>query len=286
MGAFRRALQILAPFIFSTLMITLIVLSVRISIAQAARNYGPDNDYLADTTGERGKIVKDMIVIQPPNDSDGDLRGKIFNESLSKEFTDKYQQKFGYTEIERVYNSPNRYTYYDDLYGFKGSPQEQTQARRDFADYMLKRLAEYHVDNYTKHSPNAKFIYDTKERLSNLNVEVSRFRFDMNYEIAGNTFELKVKNPYLDLADIKVDMNPATIGPSQVNEATLSLGRPVTKNLYAELHYKNVDGVVQYIARRSINPHLGATATFSTFVRDYGITPRQSLYLTGINYIF
>ena len=254
--------------------------------AQAARNYQTHMGYLSDTDGERAKIVHEMVVVQPPTIDGPPLRERIFNEKLSKEFSDRYEEKFGRTEVERVYNSPNRYTFYDDLYGFKGTPQEQTEERHKFADFMMRRLVEYHVDNFAQHNPRAKVIWEAKEKLSQMNVQVQQVRFDINYQIAGNTFDMKVKNPWFDLARVRMQMNPSAIGPGPIDETTVSIGRPITDRIGVEAHYKFTDGVATYIARRSITPNLGSTMTVSTFTRQSGLTIRESLYLGGLNYVF
>ena len=254
--------------------------------AFAQRDYTDHSGYLVSTEGERDRRTSDMIIIQPPASDGPTLQQYIFNEKLSKEFSDRYEEKFGRTEVERVYNSPNRYTYYDDMYGFKGTPEQANQERRDFADFMIRRLAEYHVDNFTKSNPRARVIWEAKERLSNVNVQVQQFRFDVNYEIAGNTFDMKIANPYLTMARVRIQMNPSALGPGPVDEATISLGRPVTKSLSLETHFKTQDGVISYIARQAITPRLGGTLTVSTFLKQSGVTNRESLYLSGFSYVF
>ncbi len=255
-------------------------------LAYAARSYGNHNGYLQTIDGERDRNVEDMIVIQPPKVTGPTLRDRIFNDKLSKEFSDQYEEKFGRTEVERVYNSPNRYTYYDDVYGFKGTPQEASEERRKFADFMVRRLTEYHVDQFAQTNPRAKVVWEAKERLSQMKVEVKKVRFNMNYQIAGNTFDMKVDNPWLETSRIRLQMNPSAIGPGPIDEATFSIGRPVTNKLALEAHYKLMDGVISYIARRSITPQLGSTMTVSTFTRKDGITKRESVYLSGLSYVF
>ena len=258
--------------------------------AFASRNYGQHEGYLTTVEGERGRVIADLIVVQPPKTDGPSLQQKIFNDKLNKEFSDRYEEKFGRTEVERVYNSPNRFTYYDDMYGFKGTPQQVSEERRNFADFMIRRLAEYHVDHFAQTNQSVKAVWEAKEKLSKVNVEVSSFRFNVNYQIAGNVFDMKIDNPYLDLFRYRLQMNAAALGPGPVEESTLSLGRPLTKKLYLEAHYKMVDGVATYIARRSITPALGSTLTVSTFTKDVGtrkdINIRESLYLAGLSYVF
>lgn len=259
------------------------------SYAEASRSYKKHEGYLNTVEGERSRVISEMIVIQPPRLEGPTLQDRIFNQKLIKEFSDRYEEKFGRTQVERIYYSPNRYTFYDDLYGFKGTPQQVSEERRNFADFMVRRLVEYHVDNFTKTNPRAKAVWEAKEALSKVNVEVSKFKFNMNYEIAGNVFDMKVENPYFDLFRYRLQMNPSALGPGPVDESTLSVGRPLTKSIYMEAHYRMVDGVVTYIGRRSITPSLGSTLTVSTFTKDIGVkipNVRESLYLAGLSYVF
>lgn len=256
------------------------------SPANAKRNFGPHTGYLISTERERETEVKDMVVVQPPPPTGPELHERIFNEKLTKEFRDRYEEKFGRTEVERVYNSPNRYTYYNDAYGFKGTPQEENDERRRYGDFVVRRLLEYHIDNYAQHDPKLRPAWEAKERLKEFKVEVAQFRFDMQYSIAGNTFDVKMNNPWLSLTRVRLQMDPGKFGPAPVDETTLSLGRGVTETIFFESHYAFTDGTLSFIQRKLITPALGGTLTESTFTKPIGKTPRESKYLAGLTYIF
>ena len=63
---------------------------------------------------------------------------------------------------------------------------------------MMKRLGEWHLDNYLKTNPGARGIYELKEQMSSMKVEVQSFQFDMRYEIAGNTAGFSREEPLLE----------------------------------------------------------------------------------------
>ena len=250
------------------------------------RDYTQHSGYLAATDRERDTEIRDMVPIQPPAPLGPSLSQRIFNDKLTKEFRDRYEEKFGRTEVEQVYNSPNRYSYFNDLYGFKGTPQEIMDERQRYGDFVIRRLLEYHVDEYAQNDPKARPIWEAKERLKEIRVEVASFRFDFNYSIAGNTFDMKLQNPYLSTSRVRLQMDPGRFGPAPVNEVTYSLGRPITRTVSAELHYAVYDGVVSFIQRKALAPNLGLSFTESGTTKDGGTSPRESKYLAGLLYIF
>jgi hypothetical protein len=257
--------------------------------ALAKRDYGSNSGYLVSTAGERDVELKDMPIAHPPASLGPSINERIFNEKLVKEFRDRYDEQFGRTEADRVYNSPNRFSYYDDLFGFKGTPQEENDAKRAYGDFVVRRLLEYHVDNYAQNDPKLRPAWEAKERLKEFKVEVAQFRFDMQYSIAGNTFDMRMVNPYFSLFRLRLQMDPGAFGPAPIKETTFSLGRNLTQKIFVEGHYAVIDGVVTVIERRQLTPALGGTITESTFTKGVGINPlipRESRYLAGLSYVF
>ena len=249
------------------------------------RNYGPHSGYVAAAETEKDVEYVDMIPIAPPPDLPS-FNQRIFNDSLLKEFRDRYEEKFGRTEVERVYNSPNKYSYYNDLYGFKGTAQEMDLERRRYGDFVLRRLLEYHVDNYAKNDPKVRPVWEAKERLKDIRVQIHKIRIDFNYSIAGNTLDVNLYNPYFPLARTRVQMDPAIFGPADVKETTFSIGRPLTVKTSAEVHYALTDGLLSLIQRRSLTPALGCSFTESWTTKATGTSPRERKFLAGISYYF
>lgn len=249
--------------------------------AFAARDYKKHEGYIDSTAGERETQYSDVVLIPPPGDDGPNLRDRIFNDKLSREFRERYEEKFGRTEVERVYNSPNRFTYYDDVYGMRGTPEEITDQRRSFGEFMLRRLAEFHVENWAKNDPKVRPVWEAKERLSELNIQVQEFRLDAKYSLAGNTLDMLVVNPYVSTARVRMELSG--LG---VYETIVTLGRNITPTVGVETDYKVTDGVVQYILRKALTPALSGTLSASTFTRESGLTIRESVYLSGLSYVF
>ncbi|MES2856581.1 MAG: hypothetical protein V4692_11995, partial [Bdellovibrionota bacterium] len=202
---------------------------------------------------------------------------------------DKYEEKFGRTEIERIYYAPNRSSYYNDVYGLRGTPEEINNERREFADFMIRRLTEYHVDDYLKNDPDARPIYEAKERISNIRVEVQQYRFDLKYSISGNTFDVRVYNPYLDLAQVRFQMEPGTFGPAPVTETRLQFQKQITPKVGLASEYLITEGIVTLIGSRALAKNVTGTLSASTFTNDTNYADeiiRESIYLAGVGYVF
>ena|GEM_PF-3478718 len=259
-----------------------------------ARDYRPHEGYVDSTLAERGAQYTDLQIIDPIASQGPSLRDQIFNPELTHEFQEKYNDKFGRTDAEHIFNSPNRTSYYNDVW-FQGTPEEYSEQRRQFGDYMLKRLAEWHVDNYLKTNPSVRGIYELKEKVSTMNVKVQSFQFDMRYEIAGNTADLVVKNPYLKTAKVRLQMNPGSIGPSTIDETIVTVGTDITRTISFETFYSMPLDKISFVATKGLAPGLAATASLVDGQRDLGPDPtrglasnwiRESIYLGGLSYVF
>lgn len=276
----------------AALAIFLIVLVLPFA-AFAKRDYRPHAGYLDEdaTVAEREAVESDLVMIaQLPTEPS--LNERLFNEKLSREFRDRYEQKFGRTDAERIYYSPNRNTYYNDMY-YRGSPQELTDERRRFGDYMIKRLAEYHVEDYMKNDPRGKVLYTIKERVSNVGVSVQKFRFDARYEIAGNTFDLIVKNPYLDNSRVRLQMNQGSFGPGPIQETIVTIGKNVTPTISVETYFIQPITRFSFVARKALSPTVSTTVSALSGRRDVGVIAgtdqtwiTEDVYLWGMNFIF
>ena len=246
-----------------------------------ARDYKAHFGYTADVAGEREERVEDLVVITPPEPQGPPLQNRIFNETLSREFTDRYHAKFGYTEQQRAYNAPNQHTYYTDQFGYEGTAEQTDAEKRKFAEFMMRRLAEFHVENYAKNDPKVRPVWQAKERISNLNASVGKnIRLSGKYSIAGNSADIIVKNPWVD-SKIVLFMKGAG-----VEESVLSLSKGITKTVSAESHYKFNDGIVTLIGRKSITSALSTTLTTSTFTKSTGSSTRESVYLAGLSFSY
>lgn len=275
-------------------LIVIVAALLSCSVSAFARNYRTHSGYVDSTIAERGDPSTDLQIIEPLPFDGPPLKNLIFNDKLSKEFEEKYNDKFGRTDAERVFASPNRTSYYNDVW-FRGSPEEYNEERHKFADYMIKRLVEYHVDDFTKNNPNGRAIYEFKEAVSNVNVKVSSFQFDLRYEIAGNTADFIVKNPYLSIAKVRLQMNPGAFVPGTPDETIVTLGTEVTRTISFETYFSSPLNNVSFVGRKQLGRAVQGTVSLLDAQRDLGPDRlrtvqhrwiRENIYLAGLGYTF
>ncbi len=267
------------PTLILVLIISVLIISV-VAPSVHARNYTPHAGYIAAVKEERTEAVLDLEIFVPPPPLTS-LKSRIFNDKLSREFTDRYEAKFGRTEQQRVFNSPNRLTYYSDLWGFRGTAEEKDNEKRKFGEFMLRRLAEYHIENYAKNDPSVRPIWEAKEKISQVKMQIGkRVKFHAKYSISGNSVDIRIDNPWL-LTKITMQM-----GGGGVEETILSTSRSLTPTVSVESHWYTTDGVAALIARKALTPTIGTSLTASTFTHEHGKSQRESLYLAGVSYVF
>lgn len=257
--------------------------------AESARDFSAmktrlPRGYVADVAREKADDTRDLVWIQKPAD-EGSLSEKIFNQTLSREFRERYEQRFGQTEIERVFLAPNRLSYYNDAYGQKGTPQEMVDERRKFGEFMVRRLAEWHVENYAKTDPKVRVVWEAKEKISNYKVEVASFRIDAQYSIAGNILDIKMVNPYVQ-SKVSLLMNPDQFGPGPIDEALLSVFRQVNSRYAVEGRWRVTDGVVSLIHYKPIARVWSGSLTTSAAIHGAGRSARETLWLVGLGRSF
>ena len=260
--------------------LTVIAVALATSSLAHAREYTSHEGYTAEVQNERTEVISEMAMIEAPTPLGPPLKDQIFDEKLTKDFKERYEQKFGRTEAERVYNSPNRFTYYTDLYTFRGSPEEEDIEKRAYANYMVKKLAEYHVEKYMKSDPKTKSVWEAKERISQANVGSGSFKVKARYDLVGGKADVEIQNP---LVETKATLE---MTGSRVKESIIVLKRPITKSIALESRYKNVEGILSFVATKTFSPVLYANLTASTYTNHNPVSTRESLYLAGLNYVF
>ncbi len=246
--------------------------------------------YITDVNKEREERYEEIFWWQFPRPSaQKPLSELIFNARLSKEFKERYEEKFGRSEAERTYYHPNQYTTVqlstaETQNGVVGSVEIENRERRSFAEYMLKRLAEYHVDNYAKSDPAIRPMWELKDKISKVNVEVAKgYKFDVNYSFSGNYLDLYFDNPYVD-SKLNIQMDPNDFGPSEVQESRWIIGRAVNPKTYVESVYTTQDGIFLAVIRRQIKPGVDGSLLGSTFTHNGGTSTRESKGIVAVTF--
>lgn len=248
--------------------------------------YGLRPGYTDDVSGEVSSEPKEMILIEKPQVLQGPgLHEKIFNSELTNEFIFRYQQQFGRTEQEENYFLLNR-----DRYSITNEgiiPAEKDERRRKFAEYMMKRLTEYHAENILKTDPQFKKVYELKQRIQNIEVKVTeQTRADMMYSFVGNFFNAKVTHPYVTFLT-NVNMDPGMVFPTEPKELFFILRKAVFWNVDAELSYEVYDRAIKGLISQKLSAittfNVSQTVRFSQGQLDQN---REALTLLGLTTSF
>jgi len=244
--------------------------------------YGNHYGYLFEVTEERNKRDLEMVMLEQPKAPPKPLQEKIFNEKLSKEFQQQYESRFGQSQAEQVLNSVNRsdgYTYYS---GQNVTITEYQAQQRAFAEYMGRRLVEYHVDNWVKNDPELRPVYELKEKVSNVSVPLQKgYKFKWKYNFAGPNMEMKLENPYDIETRVRYEMTGILSAPTEV---IYSLGYQVTQKVHLGFYHKQEDGLFQVTTSRPLTGRWNTSLTLSTDTKDAGPTVKQDLILLGFSW--
>lgn len=238
--------------------------------------------YTDDVATERDQRFVEIFLFVAPPPQPTNLSNVIFNEPLSKEFRAKYREKFGNIDTESVVYQDPRYRSTTDSSTTPNTTEKSEQDRRQFADFMMKRLSEWHMDNYFKNEPSVRPIYEVKEKISHVEVKVAKeVKVNLQYSLSGNTMDVLLDNPWCD-SKVQLQMNPATFGPSQIQETTLLVGKQVSSRTRVNTKALVTDSVGTVELVQAIGTvwtsSFGVTSPFT----DRGITQRENRLSLGL----
>lgn len=195
--------------------------------------------YISTVAEERQQTFVEVYLAPPRIYQTAPLEQVIFS-PLTKEFKTKYIETFGTIDAGSLDFQKAQTLFMEDLRLVDTELEEETRRRRAFAEYMMKRLIEHHVDNYFKTDPTMRPIYEAKEKLSNVQVQVSKeVRMNIRYDFSGNTLDFNVKNPWVD-SKLSLEMDPSAVGPSNVIDRKVWLGRNITTKTRLQFNYSDL----------------------------------------------
>lgn len=245
-------------------------------------SFGAHYGYVSDVVEEKNRRDIEMVLLREPPAAGRPLQDVIFNEKLSKEFKEQYEYRFGRSTTEQVLNSVGRSDESNFYTGQNVTVQEYAKYQRQFAEYMGRRLTEFHVDNWVKNDPDLRPVYELKDRVSNLNVEVRRgYKVNWRYNFAGPSMDVKVQNPYDVEARVRMEMSGILSSPV---EYIYTLGYPITQKVHMTALHRQEDGLYQLITSRRLTRSIGTSLTCSFDTRDEGPTVKQDLFLVGLSW--
>jgi hypothetical protein len=241
--------------------------------------------YTQNVTEEREQDYYEIYLIPPYRESTADYRGKVFNHQLTTEFRAKYVEKFGYIDANSLNYSANKFTQFDENRPVSGV-ETLNRDRRAYGEYMMRRLGEWHLDNFVKSEPSVRPLYEAKERLSNVQVEVGKqTKAKMSYSVSDNSAELVLENPYCD-SKLRIEMDPKTFGPGPVLENRLYVGKSLSKKYYLNSYLADKDGIGSLELQKTITPTFGTAITISQPFRSEGLSVRETRVGAGLSHSF
>jgi hypothetical protein len=248
--------------------------------------YGLKDGYTDNVDDEYESESQEIILIEKPTGLDKpSLHDQIFNAELTKEFRERYRSTFGRTEEEENYFLTSKQGYYQSPSGLSAT-QLDTQ-RRDFAEYMLRRLAEYHTENVMKNEPALKKVYEVKQAVSNYQVNVGpSARLDMRYSFVGNYFDGMYTSPLIN-TKLTINMDPSAFTPSAPREVYCGLSKNLTPNFAADANYSVYDKGVRLSFTKMITSNVSTNFSESVHIAGTNIdATREELSLLGLTVVF
>jgi len=242
--------------------------------------------YEDDVSGEMSTVPKEMVLMQKPDFlNKPELKNVIFNKELSDEFVFRYQQQFGYTEQEQNYYLIESQGYYNSPTGIAATQQDAQ--RQAFAQYMMKRLAEYHTDNIMKNDPDFRPIYDLKQKVSNVKVDVGpQSKLDITYSFVGNFANITYATPW-GTTKANINMDPGSFVPGTPNEELLLFTRAITPTIRYETSYAFVAQTYRFMIEKrllaNLTTNISETVSLDSNVID---VDKAELTLLGLNLVF
>lgn len=259
-----------------------------LGISQAFGSVGAGLGYVSDVSSEKSEHFVE-VYLSVPSSREKTLQEKIFS-PLTSEFKERYLEKFGQVDTESIiYHSHG-----DNFSAFDQTSEQavvgvqtESEKRKEFAEYMTKRLTEYHFDNYMKTQPQMAPVLEVKRRVQNVKVEVNKdVRLNIQYNFAGNNVDFILDNPYCD-SKLAVEMDPHAFGPSSPQELRLWTGKNLPRKLRLNSQLAMTDGIVGADLGRSFSRwNIGSSLGFTTNFKSGGTSIRETKYLIGFSHAY
>lgn len=215
------------------------------------------NLYTSDIQSEKESQFAE-IIITPPRIKEVNLNRLVFTDDLSREFRTQYRERFQ-TQWQQT-----EITLQEMFTAYNRRVVEESQRRREFAEYILKRLTEHHVDQYIQSDPAMRTVYEVKEKLQKVEVRVNKeTKLDLRYSLAGNIFDFIFVNPYFEEAKITYRMDPRSFGPTSPLVTEYRLTKAVTNKRKVQMLYEEQITTLSVFMLHNLNPQLNTFYGFS-----------------------
>jgi hypothetical protein len=222
--------------------------------------------YTNDVEAEKAERFYEVYLFAPPPPQTN-LKDQIFS-PLTKEFQNRYVEKFGVIDTDALNYKPMNYSAFDNNGVASIQQQQASDDRKDFGNYMVRRLMEYHVDNYVKTDPQMRPIYETKQKLQDVKVQVNNsIKLNLQYNFSSNIADFYVNNPWVE-SKMSFEMSKGSFGPSSVQEYRIWLNKQLTTTM-------------KWINQIAVDDGLATTEIYKTVFKNIGTSVALSTYFHG-----
>ena len=241
--------------------------------------------YTNDVENERGEKFEEIYLFAYEKPTQRNYHSLIWNQELSTEFKNRYLEKFGQVDTGSIKINTVRLDA-DKMNSTYMSDEKSIKERRRFAEFMVKRTSEWHVDTYIKEEPSMRPVYETKQALSHMEVKVNNeIKLNLEYSFSGNVLDILIINPWAD-SKIMYEMDPQAFGPAPAEETYLMIGKNVSKTFRVNTNYADRDGVgsIEFVKR--LKTRMTGSIQYSNWIKGEGLTPRENKVSVGFGHSF
>lgn len=233
--------------------------------------------YLSDVAGERSQVSREVVIVSPAATLLAPVPPMILTEKMSKEFSQEFRYRFGFTEFEQVAFTSNRFVSAGEN-GRLVPVDEFIDKQQAFGEYMMRELAEYHVDNYLKGHRNTRVVYQVKEAISNVEVKAAgSYKLKFRYKISSNRMVIKLEKPnekFHQQIDTKLDGK----------QVAVRLGYDISKTVRVGTDYAPIDQVISLRGEKRLAASFAVSVTGQSFQKGTISTPKQERILLGLGW--
>lgn len=251
----------------SKLILTLVILCLALLTSLAAKaspHPWRDEDevpgYSEELKPENEDTGEILYSVENPYRNEIKFSEKVFDPTLSKDIIQRYQESFGRTEAEIIQaRTPYLNSNFSEGASITFNEEDYQKQQQSFGNYVVKRVAEYHFEKEAKENPDLRGVYETKQKLENINASVGQFKIRGKYRLASNSVIAMVQNPYVDM-QVRFEL-------SGERETVFSLEKNLPKGYSFLTDYYQKNPRWDLIGRKILTQALSLSLTYSPFKR-------------------
>lgn len=258
------------------------------SVDVAAAGYGPHSGYVSDVKMERAIKYRDLEFHFPPErpTEEISLRDQIFDRKLRREFQEEYDRRFGPSHLDPYAGVALAGQSAASATGGFDRQNQLSDRRREFGEFMVRRLIEYHFDHYLREDPKARPILIMKEKLSQTEIGIRHWKLNLSYALSNRTLTVNVVNPWDDHFKLKWEYGNLGWLTDSDRDTSLRVGYEFLGSRELELRYAFAKSFVQALGRVPIGRSWVGTISMSTDVVVLSDEERDVLLAAGASYSF